>query len=308
MEKTELELKERIECSHKIISENLSKNNMKENSIGLIITSPPPPYLTIKENENATKQKVGFKESLNRYIASLTDIFDECAKTLVTGGRMCINISDRLVTTATNEPSEVSQIIPLHSMLIESILKKSRELVYLGSINWEQETEFSGGNGGKIITTGSYPKSSEILIERDYIIILRKLGKAPIPSKTQKMMSRLTLEEWRTFFRDNWKIRPDNDQKTYPVEIPLRLIKMYSFIEETMLDPFLSTGIITLAASMLGRNSMGYKTKIDSVNKTDWEENIKKRCNIKTHTIQIPLDKENKKTHQLKITNTYEYR
>lgn len=301
-------MKEQIECHHKIIIEDASKNSIKENSIGLIVTSPPPPYLTIKESENEP-QKVGLKESLNRYITSLIEIFDECAKALVSGGRMCINIGDQFITTATNEPSEESQIIPLHSMLLESILKKSRELVYLGSINWEQENEFSGGNGGKIITTGAYPKSGEILIERDYVIILRKRGKALTPSKTQKMMSRLTLEEWRTFFRDSWKIRPDNDQKTCPLEIPLRLIKMYSFIEETVLDPFLnSDGATTLAASMLGRNSIGYGTKFDSVNKTEWKENIKERCNIKTHTLQIPLDKENKGKHQLKITNTYEYR
>jgi site-specific DNA-methyltransferase (adenine-specific) len=111
---------------------------------------------------------------------------------------------------------------------------------------------------------GSYPNPRNGILKIDYefILIFKKQGDAPKPSQAQKERSALSKEEWNTCFAGHWNFagaKQDGHLAMFPEELPARLIKMFSFSEETVLDTFLGSGTTSLAARNLRRNSVGYE-------------------------------------------------
>jgi site-specific DNA-methyltransferase (adenine-specific) len=101
-----------------------------------------------------------------------------------------------------------------------------------------------------------------VKLDYEFILLFKKYGKAPPVSKERKEASRLTLEEWNRYFFGHWNFpgEKQNDHLAmFPEELPRRLIKMFSFVGDTVLDPFLGSGTTTLAAMRLDRNSIGYE-------------------------------------------------
>lgn len=104
------------------------------------------------------------------------------------------------------------------------------------------------------------PRDGHFFINYEHIIVFKKLGKGPRVSVEQKQLSRFTLEERREWFQDTWKIVPErqnNHIAMFPMELPERLIRMYSFAGETVLDPFLGSGTTLAAAAKLKRSGLG---------------------------------------------------
>ena len=107
-----------------------------------------------------------------------------------------------------------------------------------------------------------YPRNGILKLDYEFILIFKKLGDALKPTKEQKELSRMTEEEWNTYFSGHWNFTGARQTKhiaMFPEELPKRLIKMFSFVGETVLDPFLGSGTTSLAARNLDRNSVGYE-------------------------------------------------
>jgi site-specific DNA-methyltransferase (adenine-specific) len=113
-----------------------------------------------------------------------------------------------------------------------------------------------------------YPRNGIVKLDYEFILLFKKQGIPPAPSKVQKELSIMTKDEWNTYFSGHWYfagVKQDGHLAMYPEELPTRLIKMFSFSGETVLDPFLGSGTTSLAARNLGRNSVGYEINEDFI-------------------------------------------
>ena len=115
-----------------------------------------------------------------------------------------------------------------------------------------------------------YPKDGHVTYEHEYILLFRKQGDWPRPDAETKEKSRLTKQERTEWFRGLWNdippVRQDEHIAMFPVEVPRRLIRMYTFHGETVLDPFMGSGTTALASAMEGRNSVGYEINAEFEN------------------------------------------
>jgi site-specific DNA-methyltransferase (adenine-specific) len=107
-----------------------------------------------------------------------------------------------------------------------------------------------------------YPRNGILKMDYEFILIFKKLGNAPKPTKEQKERSIITKEEWNQYFSSHWNfngVKQHEHIAMFPEELPKRLIKMFSYEGETIFDPFLGSGTTSLAAEHLNRNSIGYE-------------------------------------------------
>lgn len=279
-----------VQCTHDIYYQDaINIDRLQANSVDLVVTSPP--YWTIKDYGNSSQ--VGFNDSIDDYLSRLSDIFSLCIKVLKPDRKLCINIGDQFLR-ASSKTSKVYQIVPLHSMIINTLLNKHiHDLVYLGSINWVKVSKSNTSGGGQIMGSYPYPRSGYFFVNREYIIIFRKVGKTrpdDKPTPEYKAASVLSLGEWREFFKDTWNMPPapqDSHVAMFPEKLPTRLIKMYSFIGDVVMDPFLGSGTTTLAAAKTGRNSIGFEIGFQTKDGSDWKDLIKKKVSIHDHEYNV---------------------
>jgi site-specific DNA-methyltransferase (adenine-specific) len=107
-----------------------------------------------------------------------------------------------------------------------------------------------------------YPRNGILKLDYEFILILKKQGDAPKPAKELKERSAMTTEEWNAYVSGHWNFagaKQDGHIAMFPEELPLRLIRMFAFVGETVLDPFMGSGTTSLAAKNLDRNSVGYE-------------------------------------------------
>jgi len=262
-----------LETSHSIYFQDaINIKKFKDKSVHLVVTSPP--YWKIKDYGH--DDQIGYNDSLSEYFEKLNSIWRECIRVLNPGCKLCVNIGDQFLRAIKNK--RVYQIVPLHSLLINEILRDFRdEMVYLGSINWNKVSTSNTSGGGHVMGSIYFPRNGYFFINREYIAVFRKLGKDPRPDPSLKEASRISLEEWREFFKDTWNfpgINQDTHDAMFPVELPRRLIRMYSFVGDTVLDPFLGSGTTSKVASELGRNSIGFEI---GFNRENWKQLIKEK-------------------------------
>ncbi len=258
--------------SHKIIlgdSRYLSK--IEDKSVQLIITSPP--YWQLKDY--GSENQIGFNDSYEEYINNLNLVWKECYRILSDGCRLCINIGDQFARSVYYGRYKV---IPIRTEIIRFC--ETLGMDYMGAIIWQKNTTMNTSGGGSVMGSFPYPRNGILKIDYEFILIFKKLGNAPKPTKEQKEESVLSKEEWNTYFASHWTFggaKQNEHIAMFPEELPSRLIKMFSFVNETVFDPFAGSGTTLLAAKNLGRNSIGYEINKDFIpiikNKLNVEQN-----------------------------------
>jgi len=226
---------------------------VKDSSIDLIVTSPP--YWNIKDY--GVKEQIGYNQSLNEYFDDLHKVFSECYRVLKLGRRMCINIGDQFVRATDYGKYKV---IPLHAEVI--VRCEQIGFDYMGAIIWQKKTTMNPTGGATVMGSYPYPPNGMIEIDYEFILIFKKPGKSEKVPKEVKEKSKLSKEEWKEYFSGHWKIpgvRQHEHQAMFPEEIPRRLIKMYSYIDDIVLDPFLGSGTTAKISLELERNFIGYE-------------------------------------------------
>ncbi|HPC35065.1 MAG TPA: DNA methyltransferase [Candidatus Marinimicrobia bacterium] len=234
-------------------------NLLPNNSVHLIITSPP--YWQLKDY--GSEEQIGFHDSYEIYINNLNLVWNECYRVLYPGCRLCINIGDQFARSVYYGRYKV---IPIRTEIIKFC--ETVGFDYMGAIIWQKVTTTNTTGGATIMGSFPYPRNGILKIDYEFILIFKKLGRPPRPTLEQKELSKLTKEEWNNYFSGHWNfsgVKQDSHLAMFPEELPVRLIKMFSFVGDTVLDPFLGSGTTSLAARNLGRNSVGYEINTEFI-------------------------------------------
>jgi DNA modification methylase len=240
-----------------VIGDSRRMAEIADASVHLVITSPP--YWQLKDYGNG--KQIGFNDSYEEYINNLNLVWKECHRVLHEGCRMCINIGDQFARSVYYGHYK---IIPIRTEII-----KFCEIIgldYMGAIIWQKVTTCNTTGGATVMGSFPYPRNGILKLDYEFILIFKKYGISPPVSKEIKQKSKLSIEEWNQYFAGHWNFageKQDQHLAMFPEELPRRLIKMFSFVGDTVLDPFLGSGTTSLAAKNLERNSIGYEVNDD---------------------------------------------
>jgi modification methylase len=240
-----------------ILGDSRAMAEVADGSVDLVVTSPP--YWHIKDY--GIPGQIGYGHSLHAYLEDLYRVWGECFRVLRPGGRLGVNVGDQFARATVYGRYK---IIPLHA----EIIGQGEELGFdfMGAIIWQKKTTMNTTGGATIM--GSYPFPPNGLVEIDYefILIFKKPGPAKKVAPEIKEASKLTKAEWKEFFAGHWRFggaRQLGHEAMFPEELPRRLIRMFTFVGDTVLDPFLGSGTTVKAALGLGRNAVGYEINED---------------------------------------------
>ncbi|MBC8488975.1 MAG: thermonuclease family protein [Bacteroidetes bacterium] len=167
------------------------------------------------------------------------------------------------------------KVIPIRTEIIKFC--ESIGFDYMGAVIWQKKTTTNTTGGASIMGSFPFPRNGIFSIDYEFILIFKKLGNPKKPNKELKEQSGMTKEEWKEYFSGHWNFsgaKQDGHIAMFPEELPRRLIKMFSFVGDTILDPFLGSGTTSLAAKNLNRNSVGYEIN------TEFIPFIKRKLNI----------------------------
>lgn len=248
-------------------------SHIDDNSVDLVVTSPPYPMIEMWDNILADQNPdiyVAFEEHTPRKAfelmhQELDKVWAECWRVLKDGAFMCINIGD-----ATRTVDGEFALYNNNTRIIQACEKLG--FTNLPNITWRKTTNAPN----KFMGSGMLPCGAYVTLEHEWILIFRKGGKRiykKAEDKDARRDSSFFWEERNIWFSDVWEIKgvkqtidkaPSRERNaSYPIELPYRLINMYSQKGDTVLDPFMGLGTTAIASILCERNSIGYE--IDSL-------------------------------------------
>lgn len=228
-------------------------------SVNLIVTSPP--YASLKDYKN--DEQIGKSQTYKEYMDNLNKVWDECIRVLAPDGKLVINIMPLFESgKATKFNRRVTRLVIND---IENYLESTDQMFLLSLYIWDKRKV------SRFSSFGSYPYPTNIFSTYPYewIVVFCKGGKRnPVPAEI-KEKSIITNEEWQNWAVNSfWEMQPakaksEGHPAPFPKELPWRIIKLYSFYGDTVLDPFMGSGTTAEAAIELGRNVIGYELNSD---------------------------------------------
>ena len=253
---------------HQFISgSSASLQTVPDQSVALIVTSPPYPMIEMwnecfaQQDPKITKalKQERWDDAFQKMHEVLEKVWDECDRVLMPSGFVCVNIGD-----ATRTCGGSFRLFSNHTRIIESFVRRGYSL--LPDIIWRKQSN----SPNKFMGSGMYPAGAYVTYEHEYILIFRKGGKREFHRQADRLLRRESAyfwEERNTWFSDLWEIvgvwqqmkRPATSRlrsAAFPLDIPFRLVAMYSVKGDTVLDPFGGTGTTALACASLERSSI----------------------------------------------------
>ena len=264
-----------------IIGDSRKMEEVEDNSVDLVVTSPP--YWHIKDY--GVEGQVGYGQSLHEYLKDLYRVWKECYRVIKPGRRFCLNIGDQFARSIIYGRYK---IIPLHAEFIAQC--EDIGFDYMGAIIWQKKTTMNTTGGANVMGSYPYPPNGMVEIDYEYILIFKKPGKGKKIPKEIKEQSMLTKDEWKEYFYGHWYFggaRQIEHEAMFPDELPKRCIKMFTFVGDTVLDPFLGSGTTVKAAMELNRNAIGYEINENFLNVIKEKLGLNRGLLVFSNNIQI---------------------
>jgi modification methylase len=247
-----------MKTKHRIVTGDSRKmQEAQDSSVHLIVTSPP--YWQLKDY--GSSDQIGFNHSYEEYINNLNLVWNECYRVLEDGCRLCVNIGDQFARSVYYGRYK---IIPIRTEIIKFC--ETIGFDYMGAVIWQKVTTCNTTGGATVMGSFPYPRNGILKLDYEFILIFKKQGTTKPVSQAIREKSKMTTEEWNQYFSGHWNFAGEKQDKhlaMFPEELPKRLVKMFTFVGDTVLDPFLGSGTTTLAAKNLSRNSVGYEINGD---------------------------------------------
>ncbi len=225
-------------------------------SVHLVVTSPP--YWTLKQYRHSPGQ-LGFVSNYEKFLSDLDKVWQECRRVLVPGGRLIVVVGDVCLSRRNNGGRHM--VVPLHAAIQEHC--RTIGFDNLAPIFWYKianaKHEVEKGSSGFL--GKPYEPNAVVKNDVEYILMQRKYGAYRTPAVSTRILSVISAANHQKWFQQIWSDVTGASTKDHPAPFPLelacRLIRMFSFVGDTVLDPFLGTGTTSLASALTGRNSIG---------------------------------------------------
>lgn len=247
-----------VPTRHRLELGDARRMNLEPESVQLVLTSPP--YWTLKEYRDTAGQ-LGHLTDYDEFLEQLDLVWQQCYDALVPGGRLICVVGDVCLSRRNNAGRHT--VVPLHA----SIQEHCRTIGYdnLAPIIWHKiaNAKFEAGGNGSSFLGKPYEPNAVIKNDIEFILMQRKPGGYRSPSVATRILSIIGDANHKEWFQQIWTGVTGASTRQHPAPYPLnlaeRLIRMFSFVGDTVLDPFNGTGTTMLAAMQHGRNSIGYE-------------------------------------------------
>lgn len=250
----------KLSTQHRIIhGDARDLSQIPDGSVHLVVTSPP--YWTLKRYNEGPGQ-LGHVEDYQEFLTALDAVWSECFRVLAVGGRMIVNVGDVMLS---RKEFGRHKVVPLHA----DIQVRCERIGFdnLAPIIWNKISNASFEVEGNSKFLGKpYEPNGVIKHDIEWILMLRKPGGYRKPEPEMRRLSIISEKEFNTWYTQIWQLTGASTKKhpaPYPEELANRLIRMFSFVGDTVLDPFLGSGTTMLAASRIGRHSIGVEVDAD---------------------------------------------
>lgn len=251
---------QRIPTTHTFIrGDSRNEKHLTPNSIHLVITSPP--YWTLKRYKDSDGQ-LGHVRSYEGFLQEIDKVWKNCYDALVPGGRLICVVGDVCLSRRKNNGEHT--VVPLHA----SIQEHCREIGYnnLAPIIWYKISNANYEVKGNSRFLGKpYEPNGIVKNDIEYLLMERKPGGYRKPTYESRLLSVISDKNHKKWFQQIWSgitgASTRNHPAPFPVKLIDRLVRMFSFVGDTVYDPFMGTGTTNLSAAKWGRNSIGIEVQ-----------------------------------------------